>query len=65
MRKVGGWLGPGSAEAALRHGANGAHASMPLQVHASGVLWVWPAAAALGALVFLWVLRAPDPDHQS
>lgn len=60
MRQVGRWLGPGSATDALRHRANGAHALQPLQVHASGVLWVWPAAAALGALLYLWVLKAPD-----
>ena len=58
--KLGHALGPGSAEAALRHSANGAHASMPLAVHASGVYWVWPAAAALGALIYLWIIKSPE-----
>ena len=61
--RLGRWLGPGSAEDALRHAADGAHASMPLQIHASGVYWAWPAAAALGALVYLWIIKSPDPGH--
>jgi hypothetical protein len=61
-RWVGHALGPGPAADALRHRAEGAHALLPLQIHASGVLWVWPAAAALGALVHLWVLKAPEDD---
>jgi hypothetical protein len=55
-------LGPGSEVDALRHRADGAHALMRLQVHAPGVLWVWPAAAALGALLYLWVLKDPESD---
>ena len=62
MCKLGGLLGPGSEVDALRTKAEGAHALMRLQVHASGVLWVWPAAAALGALVYLWVLKDPGSD---
>jgi hypothetical protein len=60
--KVGHALGPGSAAEALRHRANGAHALMPLQVHASGVYWAWPAAAALGALIYLWIIKSPESE---
>ena len=60
--QLGRWLGPGSAQEALRDKANGAHAPMPLEVHASGVLLVWPAAAALGALLYLWVIKSPESD---
>lgn len=60
MVQLGRLLGPVSEVDALRHKADGAHALMRLQVHATGVLWVWPAAAALGALVYLFVLKAPE-----
>ena len=62
MQRLGRLLGPGSEVDALRHKADGAHALMRLQVHATGVLWVWPAAAALGALVYLFVLKAPENE---
>ena len=62
MQRVGLLLGPGSEVDALRHKANGAHALMQLKVHATGVLWVWPAAAALGALIYLFVLKAPENE---
>lgn len=62
MQRLGRMLGPGSEVDALRHKADGAHALMRLQVHATGVLWVWPAAAALGALVYLFVLKAPEDE---
>ena len=29
---------------------------------APGVLWVLPIACALGALVYFWVIRRPDPS---
>jgi hypothetical protein len=60
MQRLGLLLGPGSEVAALRHEPDGAHALMRLHIHATGVLWVWPAAAALGALVYLWVLKTPE-----
>lgn len=60
--RLGRWLGPGSAEDVLRHKPDGAHAMMPLEVHASGLLWIWPAAAALGALLYLWVIKSPESD---
>lgn len=61
-RWLGGVLGPPSETTALRGRPDGAQALVQLHVHASGVLWVWPAAAALGAVVYLWVLAAPhDP----
>ena len=60
MQRLGLLLAPRSHVEALAHKANGAHALMPLQTHASGVLWVWPAAAAFGALMYLFVLKPPD-----
>ncbi len=62
MQRLGLILGPGSEVDALRHKALGAHALMRLQIHASGVLWVWPAAAAFGALLYLFVINPPDLD---
>jgi hypothetical protein len=62
MQRLGLLLGPGSEVDALRHKPDGAHALMRLQIHAPGVLWVWPAAAALGALVYLWVLKTPENE---
>jgi hypothetical protein len=58
--RLGRLLGPGSAQDALRHAADGAHAPMPLTLHASGVYWVWPAAAAVGALIYLWIIKSPE-----
>lgn len=60
--RLGRLLGPESESVVLRSRAEGAHAPLELQVHAPGVLWVWPAAAALGALLYLWVLKSPDSD---
>ena len=70
MAKFGQWLGPSPQTEVLRHKPNGAHAPVLLELtgsgsgfsHATGVLWVWPAAAALGALVYLWVLKDPTSD---
>jgi hypothetical protein len=62
MQRLGKILGPGSEVDALRHKPIGAHAPMQLEIHASGVLWVWPAAAAFGALVYLWVLKTPENE---
>lgn len=60
--RLGRWLGPGSEIAALEGKADGAHAPMPLVVHAHGMVLVFPIACALGALLYLWVLRRPDPS---
>jgi heme/copper-type cytochrome/quinol oxidase subunit 2 len=58
--RLGHLLGPGAVLEALRGKPQGAHALEPLTLHATGMEWVWPATAAMGALVHLWVLRKPD-----
>lgn len=67
MVHLGQSLGPGDEVAALRKVADGGHAPTQLKVHAPGVELVWPIAAALGALIYLWVLRPHDetPSHRS
>lgn len=55
-------LGPGEETAALSGAPNGTRVSMQLDLHATGVAWIWPIAALLGALVQLWVLRKPDGE---
>jgi hypothetical protein len=50
-------FGPGDPIAALRKLPDGAHVSEQLRLHAHGVAWVWPIAAAFGALLYLWVLK--------
>lgn len=59
MRLVGRVLGPGDPVAALRAGHSGDTAPVRLVLHASGVVWLWPAAAALGALLWLYLASAP------
>jgi hypothetical protein len=59
MVQVGKALGPDNAIAALRKLPDGSHVSEQLRLHAPGVAWVWPIAAAFGALVYLWVLAKP------
>ena len=60
MAHVGTALGPGDPIAALRKLPDGAHVSEQLRLHAQGVAWVWPIAAAFGALLYLWVLAKPE-----
>ena len=60
--RLGALLGPGSEIAALRGKPDGAHAPLQLELHASGMALVFPIAAALGALIYLWVLQRPDPS---
>jgi hypothetical protein len=63
---VGRLLGPGDVVTALRALPEGGKAAVPLKVHAQGVTLLLPAAAALGALVQLWVLRREDdPDRRA
>jgi hypothetical protein len=58
-------LGPGREVEALRNLPDGAEVSMRLRLHAPGIAWVWPIAAAIGSLVHIWVLRRPDqPQDQ-
>ena len=60
MVVVGRLLGPEDVVTALRALPEGGKASVPLKLHAQGVTVLLPAAAALGALVQLWVLRRED-----
>lgn len=60
MVLLGRLLGPGDVVTALRELPEGGKASIPLKLHAQGVTLLLPAAAALGALVQLWVLRRDD-----
>ena len=62
MIHVGGALGPGDERTALRGLAEGAQVSEQLVLHAPGVAWAWPITAALGALIYLWVLARPGRD---
>ena len=59
MLAVGLVVGPDEQTAVLRAAADGETAPMQLAPHAPGVVWVWPAAAALGSLVYLWL----TPQH--
>jgi hypothetical protein len=63
MVRIGLLLGPGEETAALSGKPNGSKVPMQLDLHATGVAWLWPMGAALGALVQLWVLRK-DPEDQ-
>ena len=60
MVHVGLSLGPGDEIAALRKLPDGAEVSMQLKLHATGMTWIWSMAAALGALIQVWVLAKPD-----
>jgi hypothetical protein len=62
MIHVGKALGPDNEIAALRKLSDGSHVSEQLRLHAPGVAWVWPIAAAFGALIYLWVLTKPGGD---
>ena len=57
MLQSGEAFGPGDPIAALRKLPDGAHVSEQLVLHAHGVAWVWPIAAAFGALLYIWVLK--------
>lgn len=64
MLRLGLWLGPGDEAAALRDLPDGSEVSMQLKLHATGIAWMWPLGATLGALCHLWVVQKPheDPD---
>lgn len=62
MERVGLWLGPSDPIGVLRSAPDLASASVQLQVQASGVLLVWPAAAVLGALLVLLLAPAEQFD---
>lgn len=55
--RLGGVLGPADPATVLAGRAQGAQAPLQLVLQAPGLVWVWPAAAALGALLHLFVLR--------
>ncbi|ROR92016.1 hypothetical protein EDD33_2897 [Nocardioides aurantiacus] len=55
--RLGGVLGPADPATVLDGRAEGAQAPLQLALQAPGLVWVWPAAAALGALLHLFVLR--------
>jgi hypothetical protein len=62
MIHVGKALGPDNEIAVLRKLPDGSHVSEQLRLHAPGVAWIWPVAAAFGALIYLWVLSKPGGD---
>lgn len=59
MLQLGRLLGPEKELTALRSVPEGGQVSVQLQLSAPGMAWVWLVAAALGALVQLWVLSKP------
>ncbi len=63
MIRVGQVAGPADELAALRKLPDGAHVLEQLRLHAPGVAWVWPIAAAFGAMVYLWVLAKSDHEE--
>jgi hypothetical protein len=54
MLWVGLVVGPGNPDAALAHAAVGDKVPMQLKTQASGVTFMWPIAALLGAVGVLW-----------
>jgi hypothetical protein len=63
MMRAGLVLGPEPELTALRDLKEGAEVSMQLKLHAPGMVWIWPIAAVLGALLQLWVLAKPEDDQ--
>jgi len=65
---LGTWLGPGrgSIVAAAKNVPNNGTFNLPLQIGATGVIWLWPAVAV--GLFFLLMLifgpSDPDPEEQ-
>lgn len=64
MLTVGGWLGPDEHRAVLAPLPDGATTPMELAPHAPGVVWLWPAGAALGCLIRWWLTPAHGDDAQ-
>lgn len=56
-------LGPEKVVTALKGAPDGTKASVELKLNSPGMAWIWPIAAALGSLVYVWILRKPS-DHQ-
>ncbi len=62
MVQVGHLIGPQDELVALRSVPEGGTVLMQLELHARGILWTWPLAAALAGVVHLWVLN-PGQDE--
>ena len=62
MVRAGLVLGPAPELSALRDLAEGDEVSMQLKLYAPGMVWIWPVAATLGALLELWVLEKPGNE---
>ena len=54
MLRVGLWLGPADPNSVLRHTPVGGKVPMQLQPKASGVVYIWPITALLGAIGVIW-----------
>jgi CHASE2 domain-containing sensor protein len=54
MLRIGLWLGPANPNDVLPHVAVGAQVPLQLRTHASGVVFVWPVTALLGAIGVIW-----------
>jgi hypothetical protein len=70
MLRVGLWLGPADPKSALPHAAVGAKVPLQLKPHASGVVYVWPITALLGAIGVIWTGEGrrpatPEEDPQA
>jgi hypothetical protein len=63
MVRAGLVLGPAPELTALRDLKEGAQVSMQLKLHAPGMVWIWPIAALLGALLQMWVLAKPRDEQ--
>ena len=64
MIRVGLTLGPEKEITALAGKPDGAQVPMQLKLRAPGIAFVWSIGAAVGALIYVWILRKP-PDEQS
>lgn len=62
MVRLGIVLGPPDPLLVLKDAAEGATAPTQLELRARGIFWVWSIAAAMGALIRLWVLDKPDAE---
>ena len=54
MLRIGLWLGPANPKHVLPDVAVGAKVPLQLRPHASGVVFVWPITALLGAIGVIW-----------
>jgi hypothetical protein len=66
MLRVGLWLGPAEPETVLSGAAVGDKVPVQLEPQATGVLFVWPIAALVGAIGVIWGTdgrRADDTVH--